>query len=97
MSNLPWSLLWDSKVSRVCISEWADGWLFREFSGSRWLNLHKPGIIKQAAADIFEMHDNGQIRPAITETYPLDEFQTTLRQFGEKKSIGKIVMTTGRD
>jgi NADPH:quinone reductase-like Zn-dependent oxidoreductase len=58
---------------------------------------NKPVIIKQAAADIFEMHDKGQIRPAIMATYLLDKFQTVFRQFREKKGIGKKVMTTGRD
>ena len=58
---------------------------------------HKPEVIRTAAADIFDMFENGKIKPQITSTYPLEEFATALSQFAAKKSIGKMVMTTGRD
>ena len=37
-----------------------------------------------------------KIKPEITGTYKLDDFRTALGLFGQKKSIGKVVMTTGR-
>lgn len=57
---------------------------------------HKPQVIQAAAADIFDMYEKGRIRPQITSTYPLDEFATALGQFAAKKSVGKMVLTTGR-
>ena len=58
---------------------------------------HKPQVIQDAAADIFDLYGKGKIKPQITVTYPLEEVSTALSQFGQKKSIGKMVMTTGRD
>ncbi len=58
---------------------------------------HRPDIIRKAAADIFDMYEKGKIKPQITSTYPLAKFGTALSQFAAKKSIGKMVMTTGRD
>jgi NADPH2:quinone reductase len=58
---------------------------------------HRPDIIAKAAADIFDMYAKGKIKPRITATYPLAEFATALGQFAANKSIGKTVLTTGRD
>lgn len=58
---------------------------------------HKPQVIQDAAADIFDLYAKGKIKPQITETYKLEEVATALSQFGQKKSIGKMIMTTGRD
>jgi NADPH2:quinone reductase len=58
---------------------------------------HKPEVIDAAAADIFQMYADGKIKPEITGTYPLDQFSTALGLFGAGKSVGKVVMTTGRD
>jgi NADPH2:quinone reductase len=57
---------------------------------------HKPEVIKAAAADIFDMYAKGKIKPQITATYDLAEYGTALAQFAAKKSVGKMVMTTGR-
>ena len=57
---------------------------------------HRPDIIRKAAADIFDMYEKGKIKPQITSTYPLDEFAFALGQFAARKSVGKMVMTTGR-
>jgi NADPH2:quinone reductase len=58
---------------------------------------HKPQVIQDAAADIFDLYGKGKIKPQVTVTYPLEEAITALSQFGQNKSIGKMVMTTGRD
>jgi NADPH:quinone reductase len=58
---------------------------------------HKPQVIKAAAADVFDLYTKGKIKPQITVTYPLEDAITALSQFGQQKSIGKMVMTTGRD
>jgi len=57
---------------------------------------HKPDIIQQAAADIFDLYAKGKIRPEITGTYKLDDFRSALGLFAQKKSVGKVVLTTGR-
>ena len=58
---------------------------------------HRPDLIRDAAADIFAMFAAGGIRPEITGTYPLADFDKALALFAEKKSIGKKVLTTGRE
>ena len=58
---------------------------------------HKPHVVQAASADIFDMLKKGKIKPKITQTYLLEDFATALGQFSAKKSIGKMVMTTGRD
>lgn len=57
---------------------------------------HKPDAIQRAAADIFDLYAQKKIRPEITGTYKLDDFHTALGLFAQKKSIGKVVLTTGR-
>ena len=64
------------------------------------LDLHfrfKPEVIQEAAADIFGMLEAGKIKPEITGTYKLEDFATAMARFAEKKTIGKMVLTTGRD
>ena len=58
---------------------------------------HKPAVIQAAVADTFEMYETGQIRPEITAIYPLDRFADALSLFEQKKSLGKVVLATGRD
>jgi NADPH2:quinone reductase len=58
---------------------------------------HRPAVIQAAVADMFEMYRTGAIRPEITGTYPLERFAEALGLFEERKSMGKVVLTTGRD
>lgn len=63
------------------------------------LDLHfqfMPEIMEKVVADIFDMCVKGRIKPEITATYPLEDFQKALSMFGERKSMGKMVLTTGR-
>lgn len=57
---------------------------------------HRPELMNRVAADLFDMYRKRQIRPEITAVYPLEEFQAALARFGERKSAGKMVLTTGR-
>ena len=62
------------------------------------LDLHfryAPDAVDAAMADLFDMYVKGQIKPEVTATYPLDEFQTAMSLFGERKTKGKMVMITG--
>ena len=58
---------------------------------------HKPQVIQDAAGDIFDLYAKGKIKPQVTVTYLLEEVSTALSQFGQTKSIGKMVMTTAGD
>ena len=64
------------------------------------LDLHfrfAPELIREAVADVFDMCLSGRIRPEITATYALEEFHSAMGLFAARKSIGKMVLTTGRD
>ena len=58
---------------------------------------HAPKVMEKVVADIMDMCVKGEIRPEITATYPLEDFHKAIVQFGERRSIGKMVLTTGRD
>ena len=63
------------------------------------LDLHfksQPQMIPEAAGDLFDLLAKGQIKPQVTDIYPLEEYTTALSRFGSNKSNGKIVLTTGR-
>ena len=63
------------------------------------LDLHfkfQPQIIPEAAGDLFDLLAKGQIKPQVTDIYPLEEYTTALSRFGSNKSNGKMVLTTGR-
>lgn len=55
---------------------------------------YEPETVENAIADLFDMYVKGQIKPEVTSSYPLEQFQSALTLFGEKKTKGKIVLTT---
>ncbi len=56
---------------------------------------HAPEIVDQAIADLYDMYANGLIKPKVMATYPLEQFKTAMNLFGERKTMGRIVLTTG--
>ena len=56
---------------------------------------YEPQTVSKAIADLFDMYVKGQFKPELTATYPIEEFQTVMKMFGERKTKGKIVLTTG--
>ena len=56
---------------------------------------HMPEAVHGAFADLCDLHAAGQVRPEITATYPLDGFKTAWTLFGEGKTKGKMVLSTG--
>lgn len=56
---------------------------------------YQPETVDKAIADLFDMFVKGQVKPELTATYPLEEFHSVLKLFGERKTKGKIIMTTG--
>lgn len=57
---------------------------------------HAPETMEKVVADIFDMCVKGQINPEITATYPLEDFHKAIELFGQRKSVGKMVLTTGK-
>ena len=57
---------------------------------------HVPETMEKVVAEVMDMCVKGEIRPEITATYPLEDFQKAIALFGQRKSIGKIVLTTGK-
>jgi NADPH2:quinone reductase len=63
------------------------------------LDVHfkmQPDVMDAAVADLFRMYENGEIKPEIMATYPLDEIHTAMDLIVDRKVKGKLVLTTGR-
>jgi NADPH:quinone reductase-like Zn-dependent oxidoreductase len=43
---------------------------------------------------LFRLWDEGKISPRVTETFPLERGGEAIRKMGERRSIGKLVVTT---
>ena len=56
---------------------------------------HVPEIVHAAFDDLCDLYLKGQVKPEITATYPLDDFAAAWTLFGEGKTKGKMVLTTG--
>jgi NADPH2:quinone reductase len=54
-----------------------------------------PEIVDRAIADLYDMYAKGLIKPEVMATYPLDQFKTAMNLFGERKTRGRVVLTTG--
>jgi NADPH2:quinone reductase len=54
---------------------------------------HHPKFMKEAQADLFAMYEAGEIKPVVSETYPLSEAATALRALAGRKTHGKVVLT----
>ena len=50
---------------------------------------YEPETVENAIADLFDMYVKGQIKPEVTSSYPLEQFQSALTLFGEKKDQGQ--------
>jgi NADPH:quinone reductase len=63
------------------------------------LDIHfkmQPELMDTAVAELFRMHEKGEIRPEIMATYPLDDIHKAMDLIVGRKVRGKIVLTTGR-
>ncbi len=56
----------------------------------------EPERMDRAMAEILAMHEQGEIRPEVTASYPLEDFVTALSRFADHDVQGKLVLTTGR-
>jgi NADPH2:quinone reductase len=61
------------------------------------LDIHfkmEPDVMDAAVADLFRMYANGEIKPEIMATYPLDDIHKAMDLIVGRKVKGKIVLTT---
>jgi NADPH:quinone reductase len=63
--------------------------------GAAWREfiLHEPGFVAEAAAALGTLIDNGRLTPLIGATYPLKDGAQALRDLGDRRAVGKLVIT----
>src|SRR6267378_1220174 len=54
---------------------------------------HHPEFLAQAQADLFALYEAGQIKPVVSQVYPLADAVTALRALAERKTHGKVILT----
>ncbi|HZS05465.1 MAG TPA: NADPH:quinone oxidoreductase family protein [Blastocatellia bacterium] len=54
-----------------------------------------PDYLHETQADLFAMYEAGQIRPVVSQAYPLAEAPAALRALAGRKTWGKVVLTVG--
>jgi NADPH2:quinone reductase len=52
-----------------------------------------PGYAAKAQAELFEMYEEGKIKPAVSRSYPLADAPKAMRALAERKTTGKVVLT----
>jgi NADPH2:quinone reductase len=57
-----------------------------------YLEHHKE-YLAQSQADLFRMYETGQIKPVVSQTYPLSDAVAALNALTGRKTIGKVVLT----
>ncbi|MFW6197997.1 MAG: zinc-binding dehydrogenase, partial [Myxococcota bacterium] len=53
---------------------------------------HEPELVRRAADDLFAMHARGEVRPIVSEVYPLDQAAAALEALASRKTVGKVVL-----
>ena len=54
---------------------------------------HHPEFLSQAQADLFALYEAGQIKPVVSQVYPLADAVAALRALAERKTRGKVILT----
>ncbi len=54
---------------------------------------HRPEFLAQTQADLFALYEAGQIKPVVSQVYPLADAVTALRALAERKTHGKVILT----
>ena len=52
-----------------------------------------PARFAHQVAEMFRLYRAGQIRPRVSETYPLAQAAVALNRIADRKATGKIVLT----
>ncbi len=54
---------------------------------------HFPDFLAQVQAELFQMYEAGQIKPVVSQTYPLPDAPAAMRALAERRTYGKVVLT----
>jgi NADPH2:quinone reductase len=54
---------------------------------------HHPGFLAETQADLFALYEAGQIKPVVSQVYPLADAVAALRALAERKTHGKVILT----
>lgn len=68
-------------------------------TGCHWSDYRErtPEAVAWAQAEMFDLYEQGKIRPHVMATYPLERFADALDVIKQGQVVGKVVLTTGRD
>src|SRR5437660_4197328 len=58
----------------------------------RYLEHHRE-FLAQTQADLFALYEAGQIKPVVSQVYPLADAVAALRALAERKTRGKVILT----
>jgi NADPH2:quinone reductase len=53
---------------------------------------HAPQIAAKSAARLYELYEQGSVKPVIHGRYPLAEAARALRELGDRRSVGKVIL-----
>jgi NADPH2:quinone reductase len=56
---------------------------------------HKPELLRQSFAQLFRWFDEGKLKPHVSHHMDLKEVARAMSLLGQRKSTGKVVLTTG--
>lgn len=57
--------------------------------------LHKPDVPRESFKQLFGLFDQGKLKPHVSQTFELKDAARALEFLKERKSTGKVVLTTG--
>jgi NADPH2:quinone reductase len=57
---------------------------------------HKPELVRQSFAQLFRWFEEGKLKPHISHRLDLKEVANAMNLLSQRKSTGKVVLTTGR-
>jgi NADPH2:quinone reductase len=53
---------------------------------------HAPDALREAGRRLFELYEQGSVRPVIDATYPLADAARALAELGARKTVGKVIL-----
>lgn len=71
--------------------------LFKNISivGAYWGGYleHHPGFLAEAQAELFALYEAGQLKPIVSQSFPLAAAPVAMRALAERQIVGKAVLT----
>ncbi len=57
---------------------------------------HKPELVRQSFAQLFRWFEEGKLKPHVSHQMDLKDVVAAMNLLGQRKSTGKVILTTGR-